>query len=232
MTLAATDWELRASNPCTGIKRFGERKRERYLNDAELAKIGEALAAAERDGTATAGFCLLIRLLATTGMRLGEALGVRWGDIDLPGRTLLLRDAKAGSRTVHLGAAAVAILDAARPEGAEDADHVVHGHDPQTPLSAPMAQHAWDRLRERAGIPDARMHDLRHTAGTFAALAGANAFAVRDLLGHRTLAMTGRYVERAADMVRATADAVSSRVAAALAGKAPAEIVTLQRRRR
>ena len=65
-------------------------------------------------------------------------------------------------------------------------------------------------------IGDARLHDLRHTAGTFAALAGANAFAVRDLLGHRTLAMTGRYVERAADMVRATADAVSERVAAAL----------------
>jgi integrase len=95
-----------------------------------------------------------------------------------------------------------------------------------------MAQHAWDRLRERAGISDARMHDLRHTAGTFAALAGANAFAVRDLLGHRTLAMTGRYVERAADMVRATADAVSSRVAAALAGKAPAEVVTLRRGKR
>jgi hypothetical protein len=56
---------------------------------------------------------------------------------------------------------------------------------------------------------------------------------VRDLLGHRTLAMTGRYVERAADMVRATADAVSGRVAAALnAGTtAPAEVVELTRRR-
>jgi integrase len=73
---------------------------------------------------------------------------------------------------------------------------------------------------------------LRHTAGTFAALAGANAFAVRDLLGHPTLAMTGRYVERAADMVRATADAVLSRVAAALdAGRtSPAEIIKLPQR--
>ena len=41
-------------------------------------------------------------------------------------------------------------------------------------------------------------------------------------LGHRTLAMTGRYVERAADMVRATADAVSNRVAAALNASAAA----------
>lgn len=231
MTLAATDWELRETNPCTGIKRFGERKRERYLNDAELAKIGEALAAAERDGTEEPGFNLLICVLATTGLRLGEALGLQWPDIDLPGRTITLRDAKAGSRTVHLGAAAVAILDAARPEDGEDADWVAHGRDPQAPLSAPMAQHAWARLRASAGIPDARMHDLRHSVGTFAALAGANAFAVRDLLGHRTLAMTGRYVERAADMVRATADAVSNRVAAALAGK-PAEVVPMHRRNR
>ena len=83
------------------------------------------------------------------------------------------------------------------------------------PLSVNIAEKAWRRLRKNAGIADGRLHDLRHTVGTFAALAGANAFAVRDLLGHRTLAMTGRYVERAADMVRATADAVSNRVAAA-----------------
>ena len=44
------------------------------------------------------------------------------------------------------------------------------------------AEKAWRRLRDRAGIPDGRPHDLRHTAGTFAALAAANAFAVRDLL--------------------------------------------------
>jgi integrase len=91
------------------------------------------------------------------------------------------------------------------------------------------AQHAWARLRERAGIPDGRLHDLQHSVGTFAALAGANAFVVRDLLGHKTLAMTGRYVERAADMVRATADAVSNRVVAALnaSSKAPAEVFKL-----
>jgi len=51
--------------------------------------------------------------------------------------------------------------------------------------------------------------------------AGANAFLVRDLLGHKTLAMTGRYVERAADPLRALADRVADRVTAAMA--VPAE---------
>ena len=78
------------------------------------------------------------------------------------------------------------------------------------------------------------MHDLRHTAGTFAALAGANAFAVRDLLGHRTLAMTSRYVERAAGMAQNAAEVMSNRVAAALnAGTAgSAELVELGKQRR
>jgi integrase len=123
----------------------------------------------------------------------------------------------------------VAILDSIE----ERDGYVIRGLDPSKPLPVSTAEKAWQRLRERAGIPDGRLHDLRHTAGTFAALAGANAFAVRDLLGHRTLAMTGRDVERAADMVRATADAVSARVAAALnASKCtPAEVVNLSGRR-
>jgi integrase len=229
LTLAANDWGLREGNPCAGIKRFPERKRERFFSDDELARIGDALAAAEHDGTVAPGFALLVRLLATTGMRLGEALGLRWADVDLPGRAIRLRDAKTGARTVHLGAGAVSILDAVE----DRLGLVVRGRDPNAALSTAAAENAWRRLRKRAEIDDGRLHDLRHTAGTFAALAGAYAFAVRDLHGHRTLAMTGRYIERAADMVRATADAVSNRVSAALnaaAGKT-AEVLPIARRR-
>jgi len=229
LSLAATDWELREDNPCLGIKRFPERNRERFFSDGELAKLGKALSAAERAGSEPPGFILLVRLLATTGMRLGEALEIRWSDVDLPARAIRLRDAKSGALTVHLGAAAVAILEAI--EGKDG--HLIRGLDPAKPLSVNSAQKAWCRLRDRAGIPDARVHDLRHTAGTLAALAGGSAFVVRDLLGHRTLAMTGRYVERAADMVRATADAVSNRVAAALnsSSTTPAEVLKLPQRR-
>src|SRR5215467_8162319 len=69
LSLAATDWGLRDDNPSLGIKRFPEQKRSRFFSDDELAKIGEALSAAERGGSEPPGFILLIRLLATTGMR-------------------------------------------------------------------------------------------------------------------------------------------------------------------
>jgi integrase len=228
LKLAATEWQLRTDNPCVGITRFPEKQRERYLADDELARIGKALAAAERENKELPGFILLVRLLATTGLRLGEALALRWSDVDLAGRAIRLPDAKAGARTVHLGAAAVELLDAVE----DKSGHVVHGLDATRPLSFSTAQHAWMRLRAKAGIPDGRLHDLRHSVGTFAALAGANAFVVRDLLGHKSLSMTGRYVERAADMVRVIADTVSNRVAAALnAGSTtPAEVLKLPRR--
>jgi integrase len=213
MSLAAHEWELRTDNPCIGVKRFPERARERFFNDDELRALGEALSAAERDEKELPGFMLLVRLLATTGMRLGEALSLRWNDVDLTGRAIRLQDAKTGGRTVHLGAQAVTILSAVAEKDRKG--FVVLGVDGE-PLSIEAAEKAWGRLRTAAGVENARLHDLRHTVGTFAAMAGANAFAVRDLLGHKTLAMTGRYVQRAADMVRATADAVAGRVGAAL----------------
>lgn len=223
LSLAAKDWELRDDNPCLGMQRFREWRRERYFSDAELARIGAALGAVDRDGAELPGFTLLIRLLATTGMRLSEALGLLWSDVDLAGRKIRLQDAKAGARTVYLGADAVAILNRATGCGG----YVIHGIEPTEPLSRSTAENAWRRLRKRAQITNGRLQDLRHTAGTFAGHTGANAFIVRDLLGHRTLAMTGRYVHPT--NVFATADAVSGRMAAALnsGAAAPAEIVKL-----
>jgi integrase len=73
------------------------------------------------------------------------------------------------------------------------------------------------------------LHDLRHTVGTFAGQGGANAFLVRDMLGHKTLAMTGRYVERDVDPHRALADSVAGRIEAAMAGR-EGEVITLPKR--
>ncbi len=58
-------------------------------------------------------------------------------------------------------------------------------------------------IRLRADVADVRIHDLRHTVGTFAGQIGGNAFIVRDLLRHKGIAMTERYVNRDVDPVRA-----------------------------
>ena len=221
----AEAWGVRTvgANPCKHVKRFQERKRERFLSEAELARLGAALAQAETAATEPAAAINAIRLLALTGCRLSEILTLRWEHVDLPGSHLMLPDAKAGARSVPLGAAAKRLL-AALARGGEYVFPAPNA--PDQPVAVRLTESVWARLRKAAGIADARLHDLRHTAGTYAGHSGANAFLVRDLLGHRTLAMTARYVQQDANPLLALADRVSDRIAAAMSCGA-AEVLPL-----
>ncbi len=142
-----------------------------------------------------------------------------WEHVDLDAGVLRLPDAKAGARPVPLGAPAIALL-IAQPRSGE---LVVGGRTAGTRLTLAALEAAWKKVRTKAGLRNARLHDLRHTVGTFAGQAGLNAFTVRDILGHKTLAMTDRYVSRDTDPLRRAADAVAGRVATALAGGASHE---------
>jgi integrase len=227
LNLAET-WGLRPtnSNPCRGVKPFKEQKRERFLSQDELGRLGQALSEAERNGSEPPAAILVIKLLALTGCRVGEILSATWDRVDLAAGQLRLADAKAGARVVPLGAPAVALLSARSQEGA----WVICGPDGENPLSYWSLDAIWRHVRVAAKLDGVRLHDLRHTTGTYAGQAGLNAFLVRDLLGHKTLAMTGRYVQPDADPLRAAADAVSGSIAAAMAGGAGAEVVPITRR--
>jgi integrase len=227
MNLAET-WGLRPanSNPCRGVKLFKEQKRERFLSQEELGRLGKSLAEAESSGSEPLEAILVIKLLALTGCRVSEILSATWDRVDLASGQLRLVDAKAGARVVPLGAPAVALLSARSQEGM----WVIRGPDGENPLSYWSLDAVWRRIRVAAKLDGVRLHDLRHTTGTYAGQAGLNAFLVRDLLGHKTLAMTGRYVQRDTDPLRAAADAVSGSIAAAMAGGAGAEVVPITRR--
>jgi integrase len=220
-SLAVKEWELVDENPVVGVKMFREMKRERFATDDDLARIGRWLMNAEKARRVHPSFALAVRLLALTGMRFAEVLTLKWSAVDIKNGTLRLADAKAGARTVVLGAPTRALLAAVQSRGR----YVVTGDDDATHLQRSAFRTGWRQLRAATGLADLRPHDLRHTAGTFAAQAGANAFLVRDLLGHKTLAMTGRYVERAADPLRAVADQVAGRVAAAMASPERPDVV-------
>ena len=225
LNLACKDWELRPDNPCTGVKRYPEKEREAYYTDKELKRIGETLAEAERTGAELPGVVNVVRLLALTGCRLGEIRNLKWADVDLESAAIHLPEGKTGSRTVTIGAPVMALLAGLDRAG----EYVCYGTDPAEPLTTDQMQNAWRHLRDKAGVPDGRLHDFRHTTGTYAAQAGLNAFMVRDLLGHKTMAMTGRYVEKATEPLRAAADVVSGRVAAAMSGQQEAEVVEIRK---
>ncbi len=212
----------RLPNPCLrkAVERFPERPRTRFLSEEELRKLGGALVQADYTRTVLPQVTLCIRLLLLTGMRISEALSLRWSDIDFHRGVLLLRDAKAGARAVPMGVDAAALL-AALPQTSPE-DYVIPGSKPGQPFKLQSVEGFWRRFRKRVGFEDVNLHDLRHTVGTFAGAAGLNAFAVRDLLGHKTLAMTGRYVSADTNPLRRAADAAVGPIARALAGKATA----------
>jgi integrase len=209
----AEAWELRAqnTNPCKHIERYREAKRERYLNADELARLGSALEASDEAPAVIAA----IRLLLFTGCRVSELIALRWLDVDMKLGRARLVDAKAGGRDVQLPAAALHIL-AGLPVNTETVLGIEYNH----------LDKAWRRIRKAAKLDGVRLHDLRHTTGTYAGASGHNAFIVRDLLGHKTLAMTGRYVEKYVDPLRAASEAVSAQIEAAMKGES-AEIVRL-----
>lgn len=244
-------WHMRAkgSNPVPGIKRYAEVERERFLSGEELARLGATLATAEGEGlpwsvkdeasrhlpkdieqrrtVVSAGAVAAIRLLLFTGARLSEILSLRWVDVDFKAATIALPSRKGAGRKPHpANAAAMTILaDLPRANGVEwvlprTTDQTRH-------ISKEVLESAWQKVRRHAGIEDVRLHDLRHTVGTFAGQAGGNAFIVRDLLRHRNVAMTSRYVNADADPIRAMADVVGDRIAAGLAGNASAEVVSI-----
>jgi integrase len=77
----------------------------------------------------------------------------------------------------------------------------------------------WQRVRARAGLKDARIHDLRHTFASTAVAAGQGLPMIGKLLGHTQVATTARYAHLAADPVKAAAEQVSSAIARSFVGE-------------
>jgi integrase len=145
---------------------------------------------------------------------------------------IALPDRKGGARRPHpVGSNALAIL-ASLPRVANSPWVLSAPRDTMDHLSTSVVENHWQRIRARAGLDDVHIHDLRHTVATYGSQAGSNAFGLRDLLRHATTAMTGRYVNRDADPIRAMSEAIGARIAEGLgatAGVTRAEPRTLDR---
>ena len=226
----AEQWGMRpdASNPCRHVERFKERSRERYLSAAELARLADALAEAAREAGGMPPTVAAIRLLLFTGARLSEILTLKWEHVDFERACLRLPDSKTGSKTVHLNAPALAVL--AGIERHEGNPYVIVGQKRGAHLV--NLQKPWRAIRERAGMPDLRVHDLRHSYASVGAAAGLGLPMIGALLGHREAATTARYAHLADDPLRQANDAIGAWIEAAMKGEHTAEVVELNGRKR
>ncbi len=90
-------------------------------------------------------------------------------------------------------------------------------------------QKIWPRLRNRADLPDVRLHDLRHSFASVGAAGGDSLLIIGKLLGHKNAASTQRYAHLGDDPLRSAADRISQKIAAAMSGQPEAEVVELKK---
>ncbi|WP_300527698.1 site-specific integrase [Maricaulis sp.] len=197
-------WGLRpdGSNPTRHVQKYPERKRERFLSPEEIETLWQTLEHVVTRGDETVHVAAAFKLLLLTGCRLSEIQTMKWSYIR--GNTLWLPDAKTGPRRVILSASALQLI-ADLPSvdgnpyvivGAIDGQHV-------TDLQKP-----WRRIRKEAKLEDVRIHDLRHTYASLAAMAGHSLHMIGKLLGHTQAQTTARYAHLADAVTRRAADEV------------------------
>jgi integrase len=150
-----------------------------------------------------------LRLLIFTGARLSEILTLRWAWLDIAQGVARLPDSKTGAKNLYLPPGALAVL-AELPRLASN-PFVLPGDRPGASFVG--IQKPWQRVRALAGIPDLRIHDLRHAFASVAVAGGDSLFIVGKLLGHRQSSTTERYAHLAPDPVKAVADRTAERLA-------------------
>jgi len=208
------------ANPAHRLELRADQPGDRVLSAAELARLGAVLR--QRAGEAQMA-CAALRLIALTGLRRGEAYGLRWSEVDLDGSCLRLADSKTGRLMRAIGATAVRHLRS-----------ILRLHDelvfPSRSGAGPAdLKKQISALFDAAGLHDARGHDLRRTFASLAADEGYGDATIGELLGHARRGVTARhYIRRPDAALVAAADRVAERIAASIDERKEGEVIDLR----
>jgi integrase len=176
----------------------------------------------------------IFHLIAYRGLRRGEAIGLRWTDLDLDGGYLTVAQqvlqigweivigepkTETGARQVSLDAATVKVLRRWKTRQADEREQCAgawqeHGlvftREDGSVLQPDSISDLFHELAETAGLPPIRLHDLRHTAASLALQAGVPLKVVSESLGHSSLAITAdTYTSVLPEVAKAAAEAVA-----------------------
>ena len=206
---AAPGRKFRGDNPVLGVARFKGQRMQRFLDAAELKRLGAALDAADAEQPKPHGVAV-IRLLFLTGARKSEIEGLRWTEVDSDWGCLRLPDSKTGAKVVPVGAAVLAVLNDLPRSNSSPFVFPAKG-DPGRHYSG--TPKVWSKVRAAAGLSNVRLHDARHTLASLAVGGGQSLPMIGAMLGHKDIRTTAQYAHLAAAPLRAMADSVSKGVA-------------------
>lgn len=201
------------ANPVLGVKRYPDRKNERFLSLPEIAVVGRALESIEKtEGNKVA--VAILRMLLLTGARRGEIENLKWSEVDLWTKCLRLEDSKTGQKIIHLNTTALALIDDLSKHRMPGATFVFASPSADRPYAG--TSKVWQKIRSETEFADLRIHDLRHTFASLGILQGAPVAVVGKLLGHANVATTERYAHLTEDPVRLASNRIGDAIGEAL----------------
>jgi integrase len=195
-----------SSNPVKEIKNIkDDNKIERYLTEPQTLELMQAVRQSDSEMLQ-----YIVMFLIYTGARKREVLDARWRDIDWAQRSWRIPKTKSGKiRHIPLSTGAMKVLDHLRiriRQGFLDGKAIFAN--PKTGEPFVSFFYSWNNARIRAGLPDFRIHDLRHSFASYLVNAGRSLYEVQELLGHADIKTTSRYAHLSRERLVAAVEVV------------------------
>ena len=185
----AIEWDMLEKNPAAKVRLYGiSNFLEHYLDPEQLQRLLAVL----RSPDSPRSVCQIALFLLSTGARLNEALSATWSQIDRATRVWRIPAtvSKSGKiRVVPLNDSALEVLAELDTEG--EFEHLFVNRQTGKPYTTIMK--VWSRLRLKAGLPELRIHDLRHNFASMLVNSGRTLYEVQACLGHSDPKVTMRY---------------------------------------
>lgn len=211
LSIAVNEWGWLEDSPMRKVNKSREsRGRVRFLDENERERLFRACKESSNELLFPA-----VIVSISTGIRLGELLALKWGDVDFGRRRLILHHTKNGEkRGVPLAGQALQVLQemekrrridsslifcqsknrygskGSNLRSDADADKEGGVQKVQKPVSL---RGAWEAALKKGEIENFRWHDLRHCCASYLLMSGASTAEIAEILGHKTLAMVKRY---------------------------------------
>lgn len=196
------------TNPCRHIKKFTERKRERFLTQEEITRLLKVLEKEEIENSESPYVLLALRLLLLTGCRLNEVLTLKWEYVDHKNKCLHLPDSKTGKKTIYLSPFALSLIE--KFSRSVQGQFIIQGK--KEGLHLINLQKPWRRIRKKANLDNVRLHDLRHTFASVAAANGLSLPIIGALLGHKQPQTTARYAHLVGQPLLEASEKISQQI--------------------
>jgi integrase len=193
------------SNPVKDVKNLvDDNKIERYLTQAQMQTLMQEVSKSEIQMREH-----IVLFSIYTGARKREVLDAKWQDIDWALKSWRIPKTKSGKiRHIPLSTGAMQLLEKLRRAVVTPDPLAYIFASPKTGKAYVSFYYSWDAARKRAGLPDLRVHDLRHSFASFLVNAGRSLYEVQELLGHADIRTTSRYAHLSRERLIAAVEVV------------------------